>query len=279
MAMSRACRKHRPRRRARTRPPEPRRLLAAALALVSLLAAPAVAHGDPVLAATGDIACPPGSVVDAAHCRDAATAALVAGQQPDAVAVLGDLQYGPGSYAHFLGAFDRSWGALKPLLRPAAGNHEYTDSPVAAGYASYFGISPGAYSYDLGTWHVVSLNSNCWDAGCADLLYGQVSAAEVQWLQTDLDAHPGRCTLAYWHHPLFSSSEIGGSSGVRPLWKVLYDHGADVVLAGHDHHYERMAQRDPAGARDPLGIRSFVVGTGGRSLIGFPAAVSPASEA
>jgi hypothetical protein len=269
----------RPPKTARTRPRDARGRLTAALAAVSLLAAPAAAPAaDPVLAAAGDIACAPGSTVDATHCRQLGVSSLVLSQRPDMVATLGDNQYGSGSYADYLGAFDPSWGRLKPLLRPAAGNHEYALSPLAPGYTSYFGAPAQAYSYDLGTWHVVSLNSNCGETSCADRSYGQVSAAEVRWLQADLDAHPGQCTLAYWHHPLFSSSDLGGSPGVRPLWSALYAHGADVVLAGHDHHYERLAPRDPAGARDPKGLRSFVVGTGGRSLIGFPATLSAASE-
>src|SRR4051794_837921 len=242
------------------RPRATRRSLATLVAMLALLGAPSAAAGDPVLAAAGDIACAPGSTVDATHCHQSATAELLLAQRPDVVATLGDNQYGTASYADFLGAFDLTWGRLKPALRPVAGNHEYTYSALAAGYTAYFGsAAAAAYSYEIGAWHVVALNSNCTAGTCADLGSGGTTNAQVQWLEADLAAHPTSCTLAYWHHPLFSSSTIGGSPGVRALWKTLYAHGADVVLGGHDHHYERMAQRDPSGSRTASGIRSFVV--------------------
>jgi hypothetical protein len=153
-------------------------------------------------------------------------------------------------------------------VHPAAGNHEYEASASAEGYFAYFGSSAGDgyYSYDLGSWHVIVLNSDCDDSGCRDSLAGTTSSAEVAWLQSDLAAHQGQCTLAYWHHPRFSSGWVGNSPGVAPFWEALYAARADVVLNGHDHMYERFAQQDPLQQATPEGIREFVVGTGGESL-------------
>ena len=163
------------------------------------------------------------------------------------------------------------------------GNHEYytpgsTASSGASGYFGYFGnaaLNPtetgctvsckGYYSYDLGSWHVVVLNSNCAEVGGC----GAGSPQEV-WLRNDLQAHPSACTLAYFHHPRFSSSGIGNNSAMVPFWKALYDAGAEVVLNGHAHNYERFAPQDPDGNADPeYGIREFIVGTGGKSLNSF----------
>jgi hypothetical protein len=124
----------------------------------------------------------------------------------------------------------------------------------------------GNYSYDLGAWHIVSLNSNCSDTGCQDSVAGTSSSAEVSWLQGDLAAHPNQCTLAYWHHPRFTSGFVGNSPGVGPLWNALYAAHADVVLGGHDHMYERFAQQDPSQHATGEGMREFVVGSGGESL-------------
>jgi Bacterial Ig-like domain len=163
------------------------------------------------------------------------------------------------------------------------GNHEYytpgsTASSGASGYFGYFGnaASPtdapgctvnckGYYSYDLGSWHVVVLNSNCAEVGGC----GAGSPQEV-WLRNDLQAHPSACTLAYFHHPRFSSSGIGNNSAMVPFWKALYDAGAEVVLNGHAHNYERFAPQTPDGqAKSDYGIREFIVGTGGKSLNSF----------
>jgi hypothetical protein len=223
---------------------------------------------DPVLAAVGDIACPSG---DKTHdCVQAATASLTAAQHPNAVAVLGDNQYESGLLSEYdsPGAYNSTWGQFNSVVRPSPGNHEYAASSSASGYFTYFGASAagGYYSYDLGSWHVVALNSNCSDSGCRDSLTGTVSNAELSWLQSDLAAHPGQCTLAYWHHPLFSSGWVGNSPGVAPIWKILYAAHADVVLNGHDHMYERFAQQDPNHLATAAGIREFVAGTGGETL-------------
>ncbi len=179
---------------------------------------------------------------------------------------------------------DRVHELLRPLLggsrsrtRPSPGNHDYATTG-AAGYFGYFGEAAGDpakgfYSYDIGAWHVVSLNSNCSIVSCA------TGSAQETWLRADLAAHPKACTLAYWHHPRFSSGTVHGSTTtVAPLWQALYDSSADVVLAGHEHNYERFAPVDPAGTIDPgRGLRSFVVGTGGRSHYPFGQA-NPGSE-
>jgi acid phosphatase type 7 len=223
---------------------------------------------DPVLAAAGDIACAPG---DKTHeCVQAATASLTAAQHPNAAAVLGDNQYESGLLSEYdsPGAYNDTWGQFNSVVHPSPGNHEYAASTSASGYFTYFGASAagGYYSYDLGSWHVVALNSNCSDSGCRDSLAGTVSNAELSWLQSDLAAHPGQCTLAYWHHPLFSSGWVGNSPGVAPIWKILYAAHADIVLNGHDHMYERFAQQDPNQLATTAGIREFVAGTGGETL-------------
>jgi acid phosphatase type 7 len=150
-------------------------------------------------------------------------------------------------------------------MRPAPGNHEY-ETLNAAGYFEYFGDAAGPagrgyYSFDLGSWHIVSLNSNCLYAGCA------AGSPQERWLREHLATHPARCTLAYWHHPRFSSTTSESSRvELQPIWQALYDSGADVVLSAHEHNYERFAPQTPAGERDAArGIRQFIVGTGGRS--------------
>jgi hypothetical protein len=222
----------------------------------------------PVLAAVGDIACPYGDTTDA--CQQQATANLVASQHPNAVAVLGDNQYQSGLLSEFngFGAYNATWGQFNPIVRPVPGNHEYAASSTASGYFTYFGAAAGnGYgSYELGSWHIITLNSNCSNSGCQDSVAGTSSSAEVSWLKGDLAAHPNQCILADWHHPLFSSGWVGNSPGVAPFWNALYAAHADVVLNGHDHMYERYGQQDPAQNPTTQGIREFVVGTGGESL-------------
>ncbi len=212
----------------------------ATLAALLALAAP----GTATLVAAGDVA----------SCRssgDEATAALVA-KVPGTVAVLGDIVYDRGTAAELARCYSPSWGRFRKRTRPALGNHDY-GSGSAAPTIAYFGLTPRTYySYELGAWHVVVLNSNCWAVGGCG-----AGSPQERWLRADLAAHPVRCTLAYWHHARFSSGLHGASEAVAPLWDALAAGGADVVLAGHDHHYERFAPID--------GIRSFVVGTGGRS--------------
>jgi len=225
---------------------------------------------DPVLAAVGDIACAAGQ--SGKPCKQLASADLASSRHPAAVAVLGDSQYESAALTEYYGpgAYNETWGRFGPIVRPAPGNHEYAASSSAVGYFAYFGSSAhgGYYSYDLGAWHVISLNSDCNDSGCRDSLAGTTSSAQVGWLQADLAAHPGQCILAYWHHPRFSSGWVGNSPGVAPFWNALYAARADVVLNGHDHMYERFAPQDPSQHAVSDGIREFVAGTGGESL--FP---------
>jgi acid phosphatase type 7 len=195
---------------------------------------------------------------------------------------VGDNVYPSGTTAQFANCYDPNWGRHKARTHPAVGNHEY-DTTGASGYYGYFGAaaSPldsnctsnckGYYSYDLGAWHIIVLNSNCaLIGGCGP------TNPQGQWLQADLAANPRACTLAIMHHPLFSSTNP--SSSIRPLWQQLYAAGADVVLSGHMHNYERFALQNPNGAADPgRGIREFVVGTGGAGLASFNG-ISPNSE-
>jgi hypothetical protein len=200
------------------------------------------------------------------------TAALVA-RRRGTVATLGDNVYPSGTPAQFRRCYRPSWGRFRKRTRPAAGNHEYA-TPGAAGYFGYFGRAAGPrgrgfYSYELGAWHVIVLNSNCRPiGGCGP------GSPQGRWLDRDLRRHHARCTLAYWHHPLFSSGLHGGAPEMRPTWWRLYRSGVEVVLNGHDHDYERFAPQTPGGRRDlRRGIRQFVVGTGGRSHYPFAARV------
>ncbi len=233
---------------------------------------------DPVVVAVGDIACPAGDTNPADNCEQALTAKVASAQNPTAVLPLGDNQYESGLFSEYTGAgaYNATWGGFNPIVHPVPGNHEYEMSSSAAGYFQYFGGNgvmtgpPGGYySFNLGAWHIIALNSNCSDSGCADSVNGATTAAQVSWLQSDLAANRSACTLAYWHHPLFSAGDIGDSPGVAPLWTSLYNAHADVVLGGHDHDYERYAQQDPSRNATTSGIREFVVGTGGENLVPF----------
>ena len=236
------------------------------------------------IAAAGDIACDPGSprfrngLGTGFDCRQRATSDLLVGGGYEAVLALGDIQYEVGAGAAFEASYDASWGRVKPVTRPVPGNHEYRTAG-AAGYFEYFGAAAGDptkgyYSYELGNWHVVALNSNCAAVGGCD-----AGSAQERWLRADLAAHPSRCTLAYWHHPRYSSGWHGSDSSYVAFWQALVDADADLVLVGHDHDYERFAPQDAGGRRDlERGIREFVVGTGGKNLRPFTR-VSPNSEA
>ena len=234
----------------------------------------ALVASDPVVAAAGDIAC---DHVGSTECRQMATSDLLLERNYDAVLTLGDHQYECGSPTEFALGYDPSWGRVKPITRPAVGNHEYfTDRGVdcdptgtATGYFDYFGAAAGTqgagwYSYDLGDWHLVALNSNCSDVGGCD-----AGSPQEQWLQADLAASAASCTLAYWHHPRWSSGSAHGSDPVtQALVDALYAHGAELILAGHDHHYERFGPQAPDGSVDLAhGIRAFVAGTGGKALV------------
>jgi hypothetical protein len=235
-----------------------------ALGLVLVSCPTSAMEPDPaVIIAAGDIAACDSN-------GDETTASLVdtlLASHPDApIAVLGDLAYDSGSSADFANCYAPSWGRFKSRTHPAVGNHEYI-TPNAAPYYAYFGASAGDpakgyYSYDLGGWHMIALNSNCDSiGGCA------AGSAQEQWLRADLAAHAVNCTLAYWHHPLYSSGVHGNNVFMRDLWQALMDANADLVLVGHDHHYERFAPQDARGGLDAAkGIREIIVGTGGKTL-------------
>ena len=193
---------------------------------------------------------------------DRKTARLL-GKIPGTVFTLGDSAYPDGTRAQFRNCYDPTWGKYKKRTKPTAGNQDY-DTSGAKPYFNYFGWragkpSRGYYSYDLGTWHIVALNSNCEEVGGC----GRRSA-QGRWLRTDLAHHRTRCTLAYFHHPLYASGRGYDSPQVRDFWTTLYNHHAEVILNGHAHRYERFARITPSGARSSArGIRQFIVGTGG----------------
>ncbi len=213
------------------------------MAWSGLVGVPPAEAADPVLIAAGDIA-------GCGHLGDTATAAVVA-STGGTVATLGDHVYNNGTAAQFRNCYGPTWGRFKGRTRPALGNHEYR-TPGAAGYFTYFNDGragqrgKGWYSYNLGSWHVIVLNSNCTQVAC-----GKGSEQE-RWLRADLAAHANKCTLAYWHHPRFSSDNRHGNwPAVGPFWDALYEHGADLVLAGHAHVYERFAPQTPGGQPIP----------------------------
>ena len=213
---------------------------------------------------------------DIASCKrdgDEQTAALL-DQIPGIVLPLGDNVYENGSLAEYNACYHSSWGRHRARSRPVPGNHDY-QTPDAAGYYSYFGVQAGDsgigyYSWDFAGWHLVALNSN--------ISMAAGSPQEV-WLRADLAAHSTACTLAYWHHPLFSSTTGRRRSDVRPLWTALRDAGADVALVGHAHNYERFAPQDSDGNADARGLRQFVVGTGGTGFHAFDSILAPNNEA
>jgi hypothetical protein len=232
---------------------------------------------DPTVIAAGDIS----------MCQttgDEETAGLI-DSMPGTVLPLGDLAYQDGSKADFDNCYAPTWGRFKDRSRPVLGNHEYVQKG-AAPYFDYWGDiagdrTKGYYSFDIGSWHLIALNSNCSDAGgCSK------GSPMEQWLRQDLAAHPSRCILALWHHPRFySPSKQPTTSKLEPtdrkmisFWVALMEAGADVVLAGHRHVYERFARQDAEGNAAPNGIRQFVVGTGGGPHDRFTGPTAPNSE-
>jgi hypothetical protein len=238
---------------------------------------PAPAAVDPVIAAAGDIACDPadssynGGAGTSSACRQRYTSDLLLNSGVAAVLALGDNVYNSGSLSNYNASYGPSWGRVKGITRPVLGNHEGS----GGGYFDYFngrGVATGLagtrgkgyYSFDVGSWHLVAINSNCTRVPCGS------GSAQEQWLRADLAAHRSSCTLAYWHHPRFSSGYDGSNTFMQPIFKDLYAEGADVVLSGHSHDYERFAPQDPNGRLDQAkGIRQFVVGTGGAFFTGL----------
>lgn len=206
-----------------------------------------------------------GDIADCKGLSGAEATAKLLDKIPGTVMAVGDLAYPDGTKQNFT-CYDKTWGRAKSRTRPAAGNHEF-HAAHATPYFDYFGAAAGNpktgyYSYDLGSWHIIVLNSECKDVGGCE-----AGSAQGKWLRADLASHPVACTLAYWHRPLFSSGSAHGNDfTVKALWDALYEANADVVISGHDHDYERFAPQNPDGALDAArGIREFVVGTGGKS--------------
>lgn len=220
---------------------------------------------DPVLVGAGDMR----------NCNKGLqqTAALI-NSIPGTVIMLGDATVtgAPSEYP----CYDKAWGQFKDRTLPVIGNHEYL-TKGAAGYFDYFGAAahgPQAYySLNIGTWHIIVLNSNCSqvDGGC------KVGSPQEQWLKADLAAHPKQCTLAMWHHPRFNSGKQGNTVALTPFLEDLQNAGIHLVLNGHEHNYERFARQNAQGVADPNGVREFVVGTGG-ALGGSWVATQPNSE-
>ncbi len=246
--------------------------------------------GEAVIAAAGDIACDPADALfnhgdgTADRCAQMRTSDLLVGEDLDAVLVLGDAQYECGGHQAFLDSFSPSWGRVKPLIRPAVGNHEYKASggtdcdPTrsADGYFEYFGAAAGErgkgyYSFELGDWHLVALNSNCsLVGGCG------ATSSQGQWFTANLAANPSDCTLAYDHHPRWSSGPHGNHTSMGHFYRTLYQADGEIFLSGHDHDYERFAPLAPDGSANPGGVRQFVSGAGGGSH--YPTTPTPGSN-
>lgn len=213
-----------------------------------------------------------GDIAECDHQGDETTARILAQYPQATILTLGDNAYQHGTPADFRNCYAPSWGKFKERTRPATGNHDEA-TKNAQGYWDFFGPRGGPYdkyyySYDLGAWHLVVLNSDCWRVGGCD-----PTDPQIEWLAADLAAHRNRCTLAYWHRPPFTSGRYGlpkDTNRVMPLWQTLYNEGVDVLLVGHDHDYERFIPMDASGQADPSkGVREFVVGTGGGNLRPF----------
>ena len=187
---------------------------------------------------------------------------------PGTVFTVGDNVYSEGTYSEFIGCYDPTWGRHKDRTKPVPGNHDYATAG-AAGYFQYFENIPSYYAYDLGSWRIYALNSQ---------IAVSEGSEQIQWLRADLAANPRQCVLAYWHHPRWSSGSLHGSNAdYQTLWQILYEAGAELVLNGHEHNYERFVPMDAAGQPDPQGMRQIVVGTGGRNHYGFDTPL-PTSE-
>lgn len=227
-----------------------------------------------VLLAAGDIA-------ECGFAGDEATAEILERFPEATIAAVGDTVYDKGTPDEYERCYKPSWGRFRSRTRPAVGNHEYSTED-ASGFADYFGDLAGRagahwYSYDIGPWHAVVLNSQCWKVGGCEQ-----DDPQLTWLRRDLDENAERCTVAYFHRPPFSSGRYGdleATDNLLPLWQALVDGGVDVALAGHEHSYERMQPLDRDGKADPDGARLFIVGTGGGNLRQFRTPPLPITEA
>ena len=245
------------------------------------------ATGDPVIAAVGDMACAPedadfnGGAGEASNCGEIRDSAQMEKDPTiDMLLGLGDYQYGCGDPAEYALSYTPSWGFFNNIIDPAAGNHEYntitnsaTGTPcpdtnnAAQDYFNYFGApahpaTAGHYSFNVGSWHLISLNGNCNNTGVGGC---GASSPQTQWLSADLAANSQPCIMAYWHQPRWTATSSNNST-YAAWWNLLYASHADLVLNGHIHTYARFALLNPSGATDPNGIREVIVGTGGESL-------------
>jgi hypothetical protein len=245
----------------------------------------ATASSAVVVAAAGDIACDPsdpnyhGGTGTSTACRELYTSNLLVNSGFDAVLALGDLQYNSGSLDDFNDAYGPTWGRVKSITYPVVGNHEYGQSN-ASGYFQYFGsragpAGKGYYSFDLGRWHIVAINSECDEiGGCG------TGSTEETWLRNDLAAHRGKCTIAMWHKGRYSSGHDGDNTFMQPMWADLYRAGVEILLSGHSHDYERFAPQDDGGHLDNTnGVRQFIVGTGGAFFTGLGTSFDANSQA
>ena len=259
--------------------------------------------GDPVVTAVGDMSCDPtdpffnGGEGTSSHCAEARVSARMAAESDiDGVLGLGDYQYACGDVNDFAVSYTPTWGVMNPFITPIAGNHEYmtgTDpqanacpsgNKTAQNFFSYFGNSGsnwvgggshpaagGHFSFDIGGWHIIGLNSNCGKksvGGCGS------TSPQTAWLANDLASTSQGCILAYWHHARWTGTN-SNNSATSSWWTLLYQHQADLVLSGHLHNYQRFAQLDPSGQTAADGIREVIVGTGGESLGGFSSSANP----
>jgi acid phosphatase type 7 len=200
-----------------------------------------------------------GDIASCAYTTDTATAKLL-DNISGTVFTAGDNVYTNGTYTQYKDCYGPTWGRHKSRTKPSPGNHEYNTSR-AAGYFQYFNNVPSYYAYNLGDWRIYALNSN---------IDVSATSAQVKWLKNDLAENPKKCVLAYWHHPRWSSgAKYGSNSKYQTLWKTLYDAGAELVINGHEHNYERFKQMNASGSAVSKGLREIVVGTGGAGLYGF----------
>jgi hypothetical protein len=260
-------------------------LLAPVLGGKLIISGAHAAQSGITIMAVGDIACDPanpdfhGGQGDAKFCHEKATSELVVQAHPDGVLALGDNQYENATLAAFQQSYDPTWGRFKSITHPVLGNHEY-QTPGATGYFGYFGDlarNPhgGYYSFNLGAWHFIGLNSECTNPRPIDC---SVGSDQERWLLSGLAANRNLCTLAYWHEPRFTSGRNLNHPALQAFWDDLYAFGAEIVLNGHDHIYERFAPQNPAQQADLNGIREFIVGGGGNNHQPVYGTVQPNSE-
>jgi len=224
--------------------------------------------GPPTVAVAGDVACDPTvTTYTSDQCHSSQTASLIQAMNPQAVLMVGDGQYEDGALSKYQQAYDSTWGQFKNITYPAVGNHDYVTTG-AQGYAQYFGsraVRSGTfyYSFDIGSWHAVVLDSDCVQVTSAPSC--AAGSAQETWLRNDLSSSQAQCTLAVLHHPYYSSGQDGDHPQLQALFQALYDNHVEMVFSGHDHDYERFQPQDANANADPAGVTQFVVGTGGFS--------------